>query len=171
MSGFYAPTRVVTANPAGPATNTEIFRSDRGLDFYYDGTRWLSKQVFGATMGVTDTGTTFPISATGGAYRGGNIWFGIYDVLVIHIATWYVITGVGNWSVAISAEGAGGAGTLALASHAGLTATGHQGAMTNTITNSVLAAASYPSFSAAPTENSGTATFYFLSTAAYRAIG
>lgn len=35
-----------TSFPASPATNDRYLRTDLGLEFYYDGTRWLSMQLF-----------------------------------------------------------------------------------------------------------------------------
>jgi hypothetical protein len=35
-----------TSFPASPATNDRFFRTDYGLEFYYDGTRWVSTQLF-----------------------------------------------------------------------------------------------------------------------------
>lgn len=35
-----------TAFPGGPSTGDLFFRTDRGLLYYYDGTRWLTMQMF-----------------------------------------------------------------------------------------------------------------------------
>lgn len=35
-----------TSFPGSPATNDMFFRTDRGIGYYYDGTRWLSLQLF-----------------------------------------------------------------------------------------------------------------------------
>lgn len=52
-----------TAFPSGPTTNDRFTRTDRGLDFYYDGTRWLSTQIFTIAYWMHD-GQTQPISAS-----------------------------------------------------------------------------------------------------------
>jgi hypothetical protein len=38
--------RVGTAFPASPATNDQFWRSDLGMEFFYNGTRWLSVTLF-----------------------------------------------------------------------------------------------------------------------------
>ena len=35
-----------TTNPASPAAGDRFFRTDLGLEIYYDGTRWLTSQLF-----------------------------------------------------------------------------------------------------------------------------
>jgi hypothetical protein len=35
-----------TSFPGSPATNDRVFRTDLGMEFYFDGTRWLSSQLF-----------------------------------------------------------------------------------------------------------------------------
>jgi hypothetical protein len=35
-----------TSNPGSPATNDRRFRTDLGMDIYYDGTRWLTVETF-----------------------------------------------------------------------------------------------------------------------------
>lgn len=41
-----------TSFPASPATGTRFFRTDLGMECYYDGTRWLTSQIF--TVGYSD---------------------------------------------------------------------------------------------------------------------
>lgn len=58
----------VTSFPASPTTNMRVFRSDLGLEFYYDGTRWLSTILF--LTQATTTETSEPYSAsTGGIFN------------------------------------------------------------------------------------------------------
>jgi hypothetical protein len=35
-----------TSFPAAPVTSQRVFRSDRGIEYFYDGTRWLSRELF-----------------------------------------------------------------------------------------------------------------------------
>jgi hypothetical protein len=61
--------------PASPTTNDSYFRTDLGLWFYYDGTRWLSSDVFTAfsdnsmtnlTASTTDVSRMAPLPLLGG---------------------------------------------------------------------------------------------------------
>lgn len=38
--------RVATSMPGTPGTNDRVLRTDLGLEFYYDGTRWLSTTLY-----------------------------------------------------------------------------------------------------------------------------
>lgn len=67
LKGSGAINRTGTAFPSGPATNDTFFRSDLGMEFFYDGTRWLSTQLFtaGPSNAETSSGTYYIIlSAT-----------------------------------------------------------------------------------------------------------
>lgn len=56
--------RYGTAFPASPFTGQRYFRTDRGIEYYYDGTRWLSTALMSFQLPYNANGTTFPISAT-----------------------------------------------------------------------------------------------------------
>lgn len=40
-----------TTFPTGPSTNDRFYRTDRAQSYYFDGTRWLTEQVFVVTLG------------------------------------------------------------------------------------------------------------------------
>lgn len=67
-----------TSFPISPATNDRFFRSDRGIDYFYDGTRWLSITIFSTTMdgggGSLATATT-QIATT-------HPFYGQYDIYI-----------------------------------------------------------------------------------------
>lgn len=75
-----------TAFPGSPATGDHYYRSDLGMEFRYDGTRWLSSQLFSMSPDLFTAGAasvTGIISATTVAYRrtwspalqgGTDIW-------------------------------------------------------------------------------------------------
>lgn len=46
VSGQVLGVATGTSMPGSPATNDRIFRTDLGMEFYYDGTRWLSTSLF-----------------------------------------------------------------------------------------------------------------------------
>ena len=48
-----------TSFPTGPTTNQRFTRTDRGLDYYYDGTRWLTTTLYREHgLGGTTSATT-----------------------------------------------------------------------------------------------------------------
>ena len=71
--------------PGGPATNQRVTRTDLGnLDFFYDGTRWLTVQLFKTQLATPrlDVAVNPVTATTGSAFRGSfpdkwggtNIW-------------------------------------------------------------------------------------------------
>jgi hypothetical protein len=51
-----------TSFPGGPSTNDLYFRTDRGLVYFYDGTRWLSWSLF--SVAVPSTRAVLPLSSS-----------------------------------------------------------------------------------------------------------
>lgn len=69
-----------TGFPGSPSTGDHFYRTDRNIQYYYDGTRWLSTQLF--TLPIANQETLLPITATGQAYAG-NPWWNEYDIYVL----------------------------------------------------------------------------------------
>ena len=69
-----------TAFPGSPASGDKFYRTDRSIEYYYDGTRWLSTQIFTSEIAAQDN--LNPMSANA-VYRGMNpaALFG-YDIYV-----------------------------------------------------------------------------------------
>lgn len=89
--------------PSNPNTNDRFYRTDRGIEYYYDGTRWVSIQLFRDTfMGpeslvpATTTNTSFGRIAT---------WGSQYDLWLVDFYTMLrVITtnnGTNYWTAAL----------------------------------------------------------------------
>ena len=74
-----------TSMPAGPATNQRVFRTDLGLEFYWDGTRWLSTTLYELALGA---GENLAIMAN--LVRAISTDLALY--LVDAFVTWYVAT-------------------------------------------------------------------------------
>ncbi len=68
-----------TSFPGSPATGDIFWRSDRKIEYVYDGTRWLSTQLF--TQDVSNTDQVLPISASSN-FRAPFTWAGLYDIYV-----------------------------------------------------------------------------------------
>lgn len=94
-----------TAMPGSPATNSRIFRTDLGMEFYYNGTRWLSTQLFSAAS----TGQHFTATA---AYSGTT-----GTLVTYHIPAPYLNGGSDIWLVALETNYLVNGGTALGASH------------------------------------------------------
>lgn len=66
-----------TSFPSSPAVGDGYFRTDRGIEYYWDGTRWLSTQVFVAEIRHTDG--ALPLTATS-FLRGTGPYLGTYSL-------------------------------------------------------------------------------------------
>lgn len=76
-----------TAFPASPATGQQFFRTDLGLDCYYDGTRWLTKTLYEQELSVAPV--LQPYSANSSGALKASLWNGLYDIWAIN---WQSIT-------------------------------------------------------------------------------
>lgn len=66
-----------TSFPGSPTTGQRVLRTDRNIEYFYDGTRWLSSQLFL----VETRPDTFPMTASGNI-RARNPFAGVYDIYV-----------------------------------------------------------------------------------------
>jgi hypothetical protein len=91
-----------TANPTG-ATGDRYWRTDLGLEIYYDGTRWLTTQLFREPFG---TGNTVTPDTVGTALGRMAPWGTAYDLwLVSWDTTTYVATtndGTKYWTLTLA---------------------------------------------------------------------
>jgi len=81
-----------TSFPISPASGDVFRRTDRSIEYYYDGTRWLSTQLF--ALPIADQSAFNPKTASGTLYTP-NPFYGLYDVYVL---TCTQLTYVGNAS-------------------------------------------------------------------------
>jgi len=71
LKGTGAMNRVGTSFPGSPATNDQYWRSDLGMEFYYDGTRWLSVQLHRVVLEKWVAAQNVSVTATTAAYDRG----------------------------------------------------------------------------------------------------
>src|SRR5260221_314847 len=75
--------------PASPNTNDHFYRTDIQLEFYYDGTRWLSVELFPTTIAIQSATTVatsvFSAIPTIPSSGGSDIWLvdAVIDCLVV----------------------------------------------------------------------------------------
>lgn len=79
------------AFPSSPATDARFFRTDRGIEYYYNGTRWLSVQLFSDTIPEVSN-IAFPYAATvAGAERIVAPYAGTYDLWLVELQTAFFV--------------------------------------------------------------------------------
>lgn len=82
-----------TAFPSAPATNSRFFRTDRGIEYYYDGTRWLSVNQFNESIPWFLGVQQFTVTALG-ANRLAVPYAGTYDLWLVEAQlSFYVLGG------------------------------------------------------------------------------
>ena len=87
-----------TSFPGSPATNDIYFRTDRGLLYFYDGTRWLTVTLYhelATNPDGTGSSSTPPYTAT--ANLGRNvIWANDYDLWLVELQAWFFTSGLSS---------------------------------------------------------------------------
>lgn len=86
-----------TSFPGTPATNDRYFRTDRGLEYFYDGTRWLTTELFEIFAAIPTSGlsASATISPAFYPYQGGtyDMWLvdarWVYQISTTHSGTQY----------------------------------------------------------------------------------
>jgi len=95
-----------TSFPGSPSTNDKYYRTDRNLLYYYDGTRWLTTEVFFIELKKEDSVSAWPLTATGIPVHRGTLPFGSdYDYYLLdwHWASFVATTNDGSkfWTVTL----------------------------------------------------------------------
>lgn len=68
-----------TSFPGSPASGDRYYRTDRNIDYVYDGTRWLSTQIF---VQAVDAQPSFNPMTASAFCRAAHPWAGVYDIYV-----------------------------------------------------------------------------------------
>jgi hypothetical protein len=95
-----------TAFPVSPATNDRFFRTDLSMEFFWNGTRWLSTTLFERELRNTEAGAgrAQPYAATqGSAMRGGlpnsSLWLERVVIPFIVSSGGTALSGSHKWDV------------------------------------------------------------------------
>lgn len=94
-----------TAFPGSPATNDRFYRTDLRMSFFYDGTRWLSNELFTIDYPQVDnisaTRTDVDRIPTPLFLGGSNIWMEKFIVSGFHVASGgTALSGSHKWDIA-----------------------------------------------------------------------
>lgn len=79
-----------TSFPSDPYTGRQFFRTDLGLDCFYDGSRWLTKNLFTASMSQ--------LSLSGTSSGGGTALWNTYQFYIERIVVQIKVSGTHNAS-------------------------------------------------------------------------
>lgn len=144
-----------------PTTGDRLYRTDRNIEYYYDGTRWLSTTLYHLPIPeITNvTGTT-------NGTVTANPWSGLYDIYVSGILLSKILVGSGNWTATIHNQA--GASDNALVSSSAFTNTTWDSA---TLSVASVVTSTTNVFYLLVTENSGTANCYASAVILYRLVG
>lgn len=112
-----------SAFPGSPATNDRYFRTDLGMEFFYDGTRWLSTQLFHYSLSVGDNAYGGGLTATFNAERAVSPYLsGGSDLWIVQASTDFLVSSGGtalgashSWIATLIGVTDGGTATTTLA--------------------------------------------------------
>lgn len=152
-----------TAFPTSPVTDQIFYRTDRRIEYFYDGTRWLSTQLF--TLHAPQDGSYTVTSAN--RFRTAIPWGSVYDIYILYISISYIFVGTGGWTTTFNANK--GSTTTSVGTIVVATANSGDHYFAKTDINAVYSA--YFDLDYTFTKNSGSATFYPMPAMTYRLIG
>lgn len=147
------------AFPSAPATGDIFYRTDRHIEYFYDGTRWLSTQLYEGQIAINTAFTSLAATTDPIAYWN-NPWAGTYTIYLETVRHFINVTGTGSWTGHV----ANSSGTdIASVTQAVAGASGETDAINTTYTGSQV--------HTRLVENSGTATCLYLAAITYRLVG
>lgn len=152
-----------TSFPGSPSTNERFFRTDLGLDFYYDGTRWLSVNEYHLSLTAPNSGVTATT-----VYYSDVPFLGTFGMYLERTEGVFFRSATATWNIALDWRNAAGtATTLDTQSGSGGT-NGNWIEYSNDL--SAVLDATAKSFGTVFSEVSGTATFIARASLIYRII-
>lgn len=160
-----------TSFPGSPATGNRFYRTDRNIEYFYDGTQWLSTQLF-VLFPSPETSATNGITASTGSQRVGNPWAGLYDIYVETFQASTILTNgtTGTNYYTLQAQTGDGASTASLGSSTS-TQNDTQNARTlHRVTINTVVSSAVETLEVLITE-SGVATLFLMPTFTYRLVG
>lgn len=152
-----------TSFPTNPVVDQRFYRTDRSIEYFYDGTRWLSSQLHSVEFGMVAN-----ISSSVVQYFSVP-WLGVYGLWLERFEANTIRTATGQWDIdLVTANAANTFSTMLTLS--GLGDATNVWVSKSTNIKAVLDPTIY-SIQANHREISGTATFYGQSRLWYRLVG
>lgn len=157
--------------PGSPSTNDLYYRTDRGIIYYYDGTRWLSIGLY--TMNFSNRGADEPYTANSGAAVWVSTPAADYDLWLV---TFYCSVnpqatndGTHYWTIGLTKEGPTGNASVTTVN----TSASTQGVWAQLKSNigALLGATGYDHLYCPITKTSTPGNLYFVPSVTYRLVG
>lgn len=162
VKGAYAGIASGTSFPGSPVSGMRFYRTDLQLPFFYDGTRWLSEQLFQVSIPYNSvTGLTASLATS---YRAAVPDSGTYSIYVEKLILSYILVGTGNWTATFINGGTGTINTITVA-----TAVSGNHYQASQAVNAVQS--NFFDLTMSYTENSGSAEFFPMPAITYRLVG
>jgi hypothetical protein len=154
-----------TSFPASKATNDRYWRTDLGMEFYWDGTRWVSSTLYrGTVIGVPN-----PVTGASAAQGGFNTPEDIY-VYTLYGLTYVATTNDGSnyWGVKLQKDSSTDVGSaFNTSADSANTATAHSAALNSAISGNKNLNLYFTKTGSPGDLYAGSGAFYFT----YRLIG
>jgi hypothetical protein len=153
-----------TSFPGSPASGDRFYRSDRNIEYFYDGMRWLSTEIF------TVTAVPYPGGLTNSTNINGfpHPFAGLYDIYALDFVGNTQVTATATWTCDLYKLDGASATNIASFTTSGDTINVY---VAHRDTIDAVVASSIDSFQINITENTGTATFYAGFSLTYRLVG
>jgi hypothetical protein len=167
-----APTPTGTSFPGSPTTNDRFYRTDRAIEYYWDGTRWLSTQIH--YLPISSTDALLPLTGSKPALcRAVNPWAGLYAIFMLDGVYHSYISANMTWTLDIYAVNGGVTGAIATRSTSGDWVSGGSVATHQSfrVANNAVLPVTYDVIQADATLVSGTGSLYCTFGLTYRLIG
>lgn len=94
-----------TAFPSSPVTGERFFRTDRGIEYFWDGTRWLSTTLYSDALSISES--LRPFAATtdnfhhATAVSAGALWLVAFQVFFLVQAGGSALSASHKWTVSL----------------------------------------------------------------------
>ena len=165
-----------TSFPGTPATNRRFFRSDRNIEYFYNGTRWLSTQLFvdpidggptallpyAATIAANATNLAVPYATT------YDLWLEAWHVVFLVVTGGTALSGSHKW-VSVLSKTAGSTPTTVSTVNIDSGASGTF--RTSVVAIGALLGTTHTVLSIGHTKTGTPGALYFLSRIVYRLVG
>jgi hypothetical protein len=156
------------AFPATPTPFVPFFRTDIGMEFYWDGTRWLSNDTHSFTTSIP--ATSQPLVATNqDLVEIGNPWHNQFDLWLTDAAfSGYLTAAASSWTLTFRSVDGASVATVASWTH---TTPASSWTGSGSIALGTLLARTVELFQFGAILDSGAASLYLNGTLRYRLVG
>lgn len=157
-----------TSFPVSPASGDRFYRTDRKIQYVYDGTRWLSDQIIFIQITGQERLISQTASTVGEEARAPNPYSGVYDLFLETAVFTGFVGGTGSWTIGLHSK-TGSSAKVSIANSGAFTSANTSD--TVQVAVNAVQASTIDEFNIAYTENSGAVGFYGMCTLICRLVG